>query len=51
MAERRGRSKPRKTNRGLAGTDNGGIDWECWAGDRTGESNGEKGRTSVTGQQ
>ena len=50
MGERRGRSKPRNTNKGVTGTDNGGTD--CGSeGGRAGESKAEKGRTTVTEQQ
>ena len=50
MGERRGRGKQRNMNRGLMGTDNGGID--CGSrGYGVGESNGEKGGTTVTEQQ
>ena len=38
------RGKPRNTNRGLMGTDNGG-------GGRAGESNEEQGEATVTEQQ
>ena len=50
MGERRGRGKQRNTNGGLSGMDNGGIDCGSW-GDGVGESDGEKGGTTITEQQ
>ena len=49
--ERRGRGKSSNMNRGFMGTDNGvGIDCGSWRGGRAGESNMEKGGTTVTEQ-
>ena len=50
--ERRGKGKSRNINRGLTSRDNGvGIDCGNGLGHRAGESNEEKGRTTVTQQQ
>ena len=50
--ERRGRGKPRKPNGELMGLDNGGMGSTVEVeGDGAGESNREKGRTTVTEQQ
>ena len=47
MGEKRGRGKQRNTNRGLMGTDKGGID--CGSGgDGVHVRNGENGRATVT---
>ena len=51
MGERRGRGKQRKMNRGLMGTDNGGIDSLGVESTGYGVSNGEKGGTTVTEKQ
>ena len=49
--EGRGRGKQREPNRGLMGTDNmGKVTVGVRGGDKAGEGNGEKGRTTVTEQ-
>lgn len=51
MGERRERSKPRNTNRGLMGLSNvGGLSVRV-VEDGAGKSNGEKGSTTITEQQ
>ena len=47
---KKGKGKQRNMNRGLMGTKNTGIDSES-GGNRAGESNREKVRTTVTEQQ
>ena len=51
MGERRRRRNPRNMNRGLLGMDNEEGLTVGVGGGEEGESNGEKGRTTVTEQQ